>query len=86
METGRTCTTLRSLPETLQMTALPSSPLYLVPSTYIAPTRGYNRYLLAYFRIFFCARHTLRMRIPSTDIVSNPDPPQRGKEGLANIV
>ena len=28
-----TCTTLRSLPETLQTTALLSSPLYLVPST-----------------------------------------------------
>ena len=28
-----TRTTLRSLPETLQTTALPSSPLYLVPST-----------------------------------------------------
>ena len=28
-------------------------------------TRGCNRYPLAYFRIFFCARHTLRMRIPS---------------------
>ena len=29
--------------------------------------RGYNGYLdlLAYFRIFFCARHTLRMRISS---------------------
>jgi len=32
---------------------LPASPLL---------TRGY---LLAYFRISFCARHTLRMRIPS---------------------
>ena len=38
---------------TLQTTALPSSPLL---------TCGY---LLAYFRISFCARHTLHMRIPS---------------------
>ena len=59
--------TLRgSLSETLQNTALPSSPLYLVPSTYhLHATHGYNGYQLAYFRIFFCARHTLRMRIPS---------------------
>ena len=62
-----TRTTLRSLSETLQTTALLSSPLYLVPapSTYTHATRGYNGYLLPYFRIFFCARHTLRMRIPS---------------------
>ena len=56
--------TLRSLPETLQTTALPS----LSRLQHLAPihaTRGYNGYLLAYFRIFFCARHTLRMRIPS---------------------
>ena len=32
---------------------------------------GYNGYLLAYFRIFFCARHTLRMRIPSYFTVLN---------------
>ena len=50
-------TTLSSLPETLQITALPSSPLL---------TRGYNGYLLAYFRISFCTRHTLHMRIPSS--------------------
>ena len=58
MYTGRVYsrTTLSSLPETLQTTALPSSLLL---------TRGYNGYLLAYFRISFCARHTLRMRIPS---------------------
>ena len=61
-----TRTTLHSLSETLQTTALLSSPLYLIPSTkHIHATRGYNEYLLAYFRIFFCARHTLRMRIPS---------------------
>ena len=51
-----TSTTLRSFPETLQMTALPSSSLYLHMD-------GYNRYLLAYFQIFFCTRHTLCMRI-----------------------
>ena len=28
-------------------------------------SQGHHRYLLAYFRIFFCARHTLHMRIPS---------------------
>ena len=60
----QTRTTLRSLPETLQTTALSSSPLYLIP--HLLATRGYNGYLLAYLRIFFCARHTLRMRIPST--------------------
>ena len=60
-----TCTTLRSLSETLQTTALPSSPLHLVPSTSHLHARcGYKGYLLAYFRIFFCTRHTLRMRIP----------------------
>ena len=59
--------TLRGSPsETLQNTALPSSPLYLVPSAWhLHATRGYNGYQIAYFRIFFCARHTLRMRIPS---------------------
>ena len=31
---------------------------------------GLHGYLLAYFRIFFCAGHTLRMRIPSTMTVS----------------
>ena len=45
------------------MTALQSSSLYLVPSTHA--TCGYNRYLLAYFQILFCARHTLCMHIPS---------------------
>ena len=62
-----THTTLCSLSETLQTTALPSSALYLVSDTYVAlhATRGYNGYLLAYFRIFLCASHTLRMRIPS---------------------
>ena len=49
-------TTLSSLPETLQTTTLPSSPLLI---------HGYNGYLLAHFRIFFCVRHTLRMHIPS---------------------
>ena len=43
-----TRTTLRSLSETFQTTALLSSPLYLVPSTkHIHATRGYNGYLLA---------------------------------------
>ena len=28
-------------------------------------SHGYNRYLLAYLRIFFCTRHTLRMHTPS---------------------
>ena len=57
-----TPTTLHSLPETLQMNALPSSrpcPQYLVPTRY-------NGYLLAYFRLYFCTRHTLHTRIPST--------------------
>ena len=31
-------------------------------------TRGYNGNRLAYLWIFFCARHTLRMRIPSNNI------------------
>ena len=63
--------TLRSLSETLQTTALPSSPLYLIPSTsYQHATRGYNGYLVAYFRIFFCTRHTLRMHIPSRHMIS----------------
>ena len=61
-----THTTLRSLSETLQTTTLPSSLLYLISSTWhLHTTRGYNGYVLAYFRIFFCTRHTLCMRIPS---------------------
>ena len=61
-----TCTTLCSVSETYQTTALPSSLLYLVLSTlHLHAIRGYNGYLLAYFWIFFCARHTLRMCIPS---------------------
>ena len=38
------------------------------PSTYtlhLHATHGYNGYLIAYFRISFCTRHSLRMRIPS---------------------
>ena len=58
--------TLRSLSETLQMTTLPSSLLYLVSNTWhLHTTCGYNGYVLAYFWIFFCTRHTLCMRIPS---------------------
>ena len=68
--------TLRSFPETLQTTALPSSSLYL---QHLAPTRYtwlqristciFPDILLflfkkIFFLIFFCARHTLRMRIP----------------------
>ena len=41
-------------------------------STYMHTTRGYNGYLLAYFQIFFCARHTLRMRIPSIKFYNLP--------------
>ena len=63
-----TRTTLRSLSETLQTTVLLSSPLYLVPNTFIHATRDYNGYLHVYFRIFFCARHILRMRIPSIKV------------------
>ena len=59
-----TRTILCSLSETLQTSALSSSLLYLVPDTsHQHATRGYNGYLLAYF---FCVRHTLRMRIPSS--------------------
>ena len=56
-----THTTLRSLSETLQTTALPSLPLS--STWYLHATRGYNGYLLAYFWIFtrgiLCTRHTL---------------------------
>ena len=48
--------TIGSLPETLQMTTLPSSPCpqHLEPTHYIWLQRIY---LLAYFWILFCARH-----------------------------
>ena len=38
---------------------------YTLPSTCMYTTRGYSGYLLAYFWILFCVRHTLCMRIPS---------------------
>ena len=62
--------TLRSLPETLQTTALPSSLLYLVlsTSTYIAPIHAYTwlqRLSTCIFPDILLHGHTLRMRNPS---------------------
>ena len=59
--------TLHSLSETLQTTALPSSPLYLVPSTHTLHMVTTDIYL----HISFCTRHTLRMRIPSIYMCGN---------------
>ena len=73
-----TRTTLRSLSETLLTTALPSLALYLVPSTYIAPTR-YTCMVTTDCKfpdILLREASTLRMRIPSIICVSSIPTPQ----------
>ena len=59
-----TCTTLRSLPETLQTTALQSSLLYLVPSTYKLHVVTMDIYLHT-SRYSFAQGKTLCLHIPS---------------------
>ena len=60
-----TRTTLRSLSNSSDYRFAISTAISCPSTLHQHAKRGYNGYLLAYFRIFFCTKHTLCMRTPS---------------------